>query len=248
MPGLRVRIVPADALAEGIAQIKRDAKVPDHFPADVLAEADAAAAAPLPERERVDLDFVTIDPPGARDLDQAMPLARTDGGYRISYAIADPAVFVKPGGALDRDTHERGVTVYAPDGKVPLQSARDLRGRRLAAARRVAARRAVGARPRRRRAADEHAGDPQDRAQRRPAHLRGRAGHARAAAEGDRREADRDRARARRGAALRPRAGGRPGGGRLDDPLPAAQPVRGLQRADLAAHRDGGGGHHAQGG
>ena len=120
MPGLRVRIVPADALAEGIAQIKREAKVPDQFPPDVLAEAEAAAAAPPPERERVDLDFVTIDPPGARDLDQAMHLARFDGGYRISYAIADPAVFVKPGGALDRDTHERGVTVYAPDGKVPL--------------------------------------------------------------------------------------------------------------------------------
>src|SRR6478752_6216528 len=94
MPGLRVRIVPA--------------------------EAEAAAAAPPPERERVDLDFVTIDPPGARDLDQAMHLARTERGYRISYAIADPAVFIRPGGALDRDTHERGVTVYAPDGKVPL--------------------------------------------------------------------------------------------------------------------------------
>src|SRR3954469_5837091 len=120
MPARLIRVVPETALEEGIEQIKREAGVPEAFPPDVLAEAEAAVARPLPERERVELPFVTIDPPGARDLDQAMHIERDGAGHRISYAIADPGVFIAPGGALDRDTHARGVTVYAPGSKVPL--------------------------------------------------------------------------------------------------------------------------------
>ena len=63
---------------------------------------------------------MTIDPPGARDLDQALHIERRGDGHRVHYAIADPASFVTPGGALDRDAHARGATVYAPDGKIPL--------------------------------------------------------------------------------------------------------------------------------
>src|SRR5439155_9283029 len=65
--------------------------------------------------------FVTIDPPGSMDLDQAMYLERrTGGGYRVHYAIADVAAYVRPGGALERETWARGETVYLPDGNVPL--------------------------------------------------------------------------------------------------------------------------------
>ena len=50
-----------------------------------------------------------------------MHIARVDGvGYRVSYAIADVGAFVAPGGAVDAEAHARGVTVYAPDAKVPL--------------------------------------------------------------------------------------------------------------------------------
>ncbi len=49
-----------------------------------------------------------------------MHLARRDDGYRVSYAIADPGAFVTPGGALDREAHARGATLYLPDGKIPL--------------------------------------------------------------------------------------------------------------------------------
>ncbi|MBE2318683.1 RNB domain-containing ribonuclease [Solirubrobacter sp. CPCC 204708] len=84
-----------------------------------MAEAQAAAAKPV-EGERVELPFITIDPPGARDLDQAMHLAETDDGFRVSYAIADPGYFVDPGGALDREAHARGATLYLPDAKIPL--------------------------------------------------------------------------------------------------------------------------------
>ncbi|MDA0184166.1 RNB domain-containing ribonuclease [Solirubrobacter phytolaccae] len=114
-----LRVVPQSALADGLAAIRAELGVPGAFPEDALEEAEAAAAKPV-EGTRVELPFITIDPPGARDLDQALHLARREDGYRVSYAIADPAYFLKPGGALDREAHERGATVYMPDGKLPL--------------------------------------------------------------------------------------------------------------------------------
>src|SRR5918997_5977695 len=119
MPSRRIRVAPAAALREGLDAIRREADVPEDFPPDVHAEAEAAASRP-PAGERSDLPFVTIDPPGARDLDQAMHIERRGEGHRVSYAIADVAAFVTPGGALDREAHARGVTVYAPDAKTPL--------------------------------------------------------------------------------------------------------------------------------
>src|SRR4051794_11608991 len=119
MPARRIRVAPAKVLRDGLEAIRREAGVPEEFPPDARAEADAAASRP-PAGERVELPFVTIDPPGARDLDQAMHLERRGDGHRVRYAIADPGAFVAPGGALDRETHARGVTVYAPDAKAPL--------------------------------------------------------------------------------------------------------------------------------
>ena len=94
---------------------------PGPFSATALAQAEAAAAAPrLSGTDRTELPFVTIDPPGSRDLDQALHVARTGSGYRVSYAIADVAAFVSPGTELDRELEQRGVTLYAPDRRIPL--------------------------------------------------------------------------------------------------------------------------------
>ena len=120
MPARRIHVVPATALQDGLDAIRREADVPEDFPPDVLAEAEAAAASTPPTGERCELPFATIDPPGSRDLDQAMHIERRGDGHRVHYAIADTAAFVTPGGPLDRDTHARGVTIYAPDAKTPL--------------------------------------------------------------------------------------------------------------------------------
>ena len=120
MPARRIRVAPAGALADGFDAVRREAGVAEEFAADVQAEAERAAGVKRDSAPRVDLPFVTIDPPGSRDLDQALHIERRGDGHRVSYAIADPGAFIAPGGALDRDTHERGVTVYAPDRKAPL--------------------------------------------------------------------------------------------------------------------------------
>jgi exoribonuclease R len=104
-------------------ELRRELKLPDRFPADAQAEAEQAAdgsPAGGVRADRTDIPFVTIDPPTSRDLDQAMCLTRRADGYRVFYAIADVAAFVRPGGALEQETWRRGQTVYLPDGNVPL--------------------------------------------------------------------------------------------------------------------------------
>jgi exoribonuclease R len=103
------------------AVLRRELKLPAEFPPPALAEAEAAAKeTPLPPADRTDIPFVTIDPATSRDLDQAMHLSRHDGGYRVRYAIADVASYVRAGGPLEAETWVRGQTIYLPDGRIPL--------------------------------------------------------------------------------------------------------------------------------
>ena len=92
------------------------------FPAQVLAEAQGAVAGhALPDRDLTDLEFVTLDPAGSTDLDQAFHIEVMPGGvFRVRYAIADVPGFVTIGGALDVETRRRGETVYCPDVKASL--------------------------------------------------------------------------------------------------------------------------------
>ncbi|MFB9587811.1 RNB domain-containing ribonuclease [Streptomyces racemochromogenes] len=124
MPRRHMHMAGADGavLRAALGELRTRLGVPGTFPAEVLAEAERAAAAPrLPSEDLTGLPFFTVDPPASVDLDQAMHLAkRPAGGYRVHYAIADVAAFVSPGGALDAEAHRRVTTLYFPDGKVPL--------------------------------------------------------------------------------------------------------------------------------
>jgi exoribonuclease R len=110
-----------DELALALAGIPARFGVTRDFPAEVLEEAETVALhVPLPDRDLTDIPFVTIDPAGAKDLDQAMHLARVGDGYRVLYAIADVPAVVRPDGAIDMEARRRGQTVYTPDGRIPL--------------------------------------------------------------------------------------------------------------------------------
>jgi exoribonuclease R len=101
--------------------IRRELEVPGDFPAEALAEAEQAATRSFPDHaDATDLDLVTIDPPGSRDLDQAVAIEPVGDGWRVSYAIADVAAWVEPGGAVDRAARSRTQTYYAPDVRTPL--------------------------------------------------------------------------------------------------------------------------------
>lgn len=106
---------------EAVVSVLAELAVPVDFAADVLAEAaDAVRDLVLPAPDHTDKPFVTIDPPGARDVDQALFIERDGAGYVVWYAIADVASFVRPGGAVDLEAHRRGETVYGPADRVPL--------------------------------------------------------------------------------------------------------------------------------
>ncbi|WP_157129378.1 RNB domain-containing ribonuclease, partial [Nocardia amamiensis] len=91
------------------------------YPAEASAEARDAVDAFAGNRvDRTDIPFVTIDPPGAMDLDQALHLLRTPTGFLVHYAIADVGAVIAPDGALAKESGARGQTFYLPDGTVPL--------------------------------------------------------------------------------------------------------------------------------
>ncbi|MDO6799037.1 ribonuclease R [Shimia thalassica] len=100
--------------------------IPDSFPNDVIAEADAAKPAPLRQRDDLrDMPLVTIDPADARDHDDACWAhadddPKNEGGHVIWVAIADVAHYVTPGSALDKEARKRGNSSYFPDRVVPM--------------------------------------------------------------------------------------------------------------------------------
>ena len=71
------------------------------------------------------MPFVTIDPPDAKDHDDAVhakpdPDPRNPGGHIVSVAIADVAHYVRPDSQLDREAVRRGNSVYFPDRVVAM--------------------------------------------------------------------------------------------------------------------------------
>jgi ribonuclease R len=100
--------------------------IPQAFSPAAMREAEEAKPAILKGREDWrDVSLVTIDPPDAKDHDDAVhaerdPDPNNKGGYIVNVAIADVAFYVRPGSALDRDALERGNSVYFPDRVVPM--------------------------------------------------------------------------------------------------------------------------------
>lgn len=115
--------VPVE-LRKGLEGLAGQVGLPTSFPAAAQAEADAVAERGVnPDLRYADdtaIPFVTIDPQGSTDLDQALHIERADTGYVVWYAIADVGGWVPPGGALDAETHARGQTFYAPGRRFPL--------------------------------------------------------------------------------------------------------------------------------
>jgi ribonuclease R len=100
--------------------------IPSVFRRETEHEAEAAKSATLHGREDWrHVPFVTIDPPDAKDHDDAVhaeldTASDNRGGFIVDVAIADVASYVKPGSALDREALARGNSVYFPDRVVPM--------------------------------------------------------------------------------------------------------------------------------
>ena len=100
--------------------------IPTGFSDAAEAEALAAQEPTLQGRTDLrDLPLVTIDPPDARDHDDAVfadPDAdpKNEGGWIVWVAIADVAAYVRAGSALDEEARDKGNSVYFPDRVEPM--------------------------------------------------------------------------------------------------------------------------------
>jgi ribonuclease R len=100
--------------------------IPDDFPESVITESEALTEPTLSGRTDLrNVPLITIDPPDARDHDDAV-YAEPDAdpanaeGWIVLVAIADVAHFVRPETKLDSEAQLRGNSVYFPDRVVPM--------------------------------------------------------------------------------------------------------------------------------
>jgi ribonuclease R len=115
--------LPGEFPDECIEQARRAASL---FDAEV---ARAQRDGQWPGRLDLTDDFIlTIDPPDAKDYDDAISLKRIqiDGpagkelGWELGVHIADVATFIEPGSPLDKEARERGNSVYLPRLVIPM--------------------------------------------------------------------------------------------------------------------------------
>lgn len=111
-----------------ILSIIRKHGLPEGFPEETLAEADAAPDA-ITEEEivaqgRRDLrgkTIVTIDGEDAKDLDDAVNVELLDNGnYLLGVHIADVSYYVREKSKLDEEAYNRGCSVYLVDRVIPM--------------------------------------------------------------------------------------------------------------------------------
>lgn len=112
--------------------------LPGEFPRECVEQARAATqrfdrevgegnggpgrpGAGFPDRVDLQNDYViTIDPPDAKDYDDAISISRTETGWELGVHIADVAHFIDAESALDDEAKERGNSVYLPRLVIPM--------------------------------------------------------------------------------------------------------------------------------
>lgn len=104
--------------------IYREFQLPRSFPQPAIDVARSMATQPLTIGKRRDFrtwDIVTIDPPDAKDYDDALSLeVLPNGNVVLGVHIADVSAYVPVDSPLDREALERATSVYLVDGVVPM--------------------------------------------------------------------------------------------------------------------------------
>jgi len=99
--------------------------IPVKFPDGVKEEVEGIGQSVKPRdtESRLDLrglPIFTIDGADTKDIDDAVYVEKTDGGYKLGVHIADVSHYVKQGSELDKEAFKRGTSVYIADMVVPM--------------------------------------------------------------------------------------------------------------------------------
>ncbi len=109
-----------------IASIIHQFQLPTDFNDSCIFQAHQAATAykaeDIPGRDDITSKIiVTIDPPDAKDFDDAISLEKdANGNWLLGVHIADVTYFVPPDTPLDKEARERGNSIYLPGRVIPM--------------------------------------------------------------------------------------------------------------------------------
>jgi ribonuclease R len=109
-----------------IRSIIRQYHLPDEFEDDCIDQARRAAdefdSEQIGTRDDITRKvIITIDPPDAKDFDDAISLEKdSDGNRMLGVHIADVSCFVTPDSPLDAEARIRGNSVYLPEKTIPM--------------------------------------------------------------------------------------------------------------------------------
>ncbi len=109
-----------------IQSIIRQYHLPGEFEENCIEQAREAATQFNPEElnhrdDITDKIIITIDPPDAKDFDDAISLEKnSDGNWVLGVHIADVSYFVQQDSPLDSEAKDRGNSVYLPGKTIPM--------------------------------------------------------------------------------------------------------------------------------
>lgn len=109
-----------------IRSIVHQYHLPGEFDVECLDQARRAASQFNPQamdgrQDITDKVIVTIDPPDAKDFDDAISIEKdADGNWVLGVHIADVSEFVTPDSPLDVEARNRGNSVYLPAKTIPM--------------------------------------------------------------------------------------------------------------------------------
>jgi len=116
----------AGQYATEIKSIIQQYHLPGEFDAECIEQARRAAGRFDPDKpdgrqDITDKVIVTIDPPDAKDFDDAISIEKDrDGNSVLGVHIADVSTFVTPDSPLDVEGKNRGNSVYLPGRTIPM--------------------------------------------------------------------------------------------------------------------------------
>ncbi|MCP4257740.1 MAG: ribonuclease R [Planctomycetes bacterium] len=109
-----------------IQSIIRQYHLPGEFEEDCIAQAREAAGQFKPEKQHnreniTEQTIITIDPPDAKDFDDAISLEKnSEGKWVLGIHIADASNFIPEDSPLDEEAKMRGNSVYLPGRTIPM--------------------------------------------------------------------------------------------------------------------------------
>ncbi|MCX7929946.1 MAG: ribonuclease R [Chlorobi bacterium] len=114
----------AGSVRSEFESVYREFRLPRSYPEQAVVVARTMASSPVTVGIREDFrswEIVTIDPPDAKDFDDALSLNRLpNGNIMLGVHIADVSAYVPPNTPLDREALDRATSVYLVDGVVPM--------------------------------------------------------------------------------------------------------------------------------